>query len=92
MLRSRKQIEAEYIVEFGIITSPGKFENEPVYLPYYYDVYLMGCSEEIESNYFQIEITPGDWKEFSELKDLEIIVLHISDDGFVSESWKGAKL
>lgn len=44
---TRKEIEAAYTVVNGIIRSPGKFEGEPVWAPYYWEAYLInhGTSE-----------------------------------------------
>src|SRR5215211_4995867 len=39
---TRLDIESEYDVENGQITSPGKFEGEPVYTPYFWESYLNG--------------------------------------------------
>lgn len=43
---TRAEIEKMYKVENGIIKSPGKFEQEPVYVPYYWDLVLDGGPDE----------------------------------------------
>ena len=38
----RDVILEDYTVKDGIIQSPGKFEGSPVFVPYYYEMRLMG--------------------------------------------------
>ena len=86
---TRKEIETQYKTnERGLITSPGKFENEMIYVPYFYDFILDGCSDETEDDeggtpidYF--DITPEDLGQFPELKGIKRISIQTDDQGFV---------
>lgn len=87
---NRQEIEKEYKVEHGLITSPGKFENEPLYAPYYYDLLLNGNGEEelIDPDYSDetatsFDISPEDIEQFPELLGYSELILFISDVGFV---------
>jgi len=87
---TRQEIEESYdINEYGIIVSPGKFEGEMIYAPYYYSLWLNGSSDaEVEDNGKIISlfsITQDDIEEFPELEEYEgmIITIWESDQGFV---------
>jgi hypothetical protein len=80
---NRKEIETEYTVENGIITSPGKFENEPVYAPYFYDALLNGFADDDDGEYAMFHVTEDDINEFPELTSVKMVELYESSDGFV---------
>lgn len=76
--------------EHGIITSPGKFEGEPLYVPYFWDMGINGSYERIE-----IDETDGkawltyfvyntDIDEFPELHGVSVVYLHGTEQGFIS--------
>jgi hypothetical protein len=44
---TREEIETEFDVVNGVIRSPGKFESEAVYAPYFYEISLDGTGEEL---------------------------------------------
>jgi len=72
-----------YEVKNGIIRSPGRFEGEPTYAPYFYDATLNGEGDTDESEVTTFEINETDRKLFPELKDVKTIYLWQSDQGFV---------
>lgn len=80
---TRKQIETDYNVdEHGIIRSPGKFEAEMLYAPYFYDAMLNGESDPVNGvDYF--ELTAEDKVEFPELINVYGVALEESEQGFV---------
>lgn len=84
---NRKEILENYDVDkYGIITSPGKFEGEMLFVPHFYDVYLNGGADDC-GKYVSIEITAEDRAEFPEIpKRLRKIQLIITSTGFVC--WK----
>jgi hypothetical protein len=84
MLNSRKDIEDSYTVEDGVIRSPGKFEGEPIYVPYFWEVYLEGFGEEM-GDYVLFDVEPSDIVEFPELKGKTMVKLTENDQGFVME-------
>jgi hypothetical protein len=64
----------------------GKFEAEPIYSPYYYDMVMNGCGrDEFDGDicYSIFEITADDRKEFPEIdSDSKYMICHESDEGF----------
>ena len=89
---TREQILKDYAVnvEHGIIESPGKFEGEMIYAPYFYDLCINGFSEDAryDDEYRQIDIftiCADDVQQFPELAGLEgcTLELYESDQGFI---------
>ena len=44
---TRQEIESSYKIENGRIRSPGKFEGEMIYVPFYWNVFLDGFVVEV---------------------------------------------
>ena len=82
---TRKEIEDTYTVVDGIIRSPGKFEGEAVYVPYFWDAYLNGFVDEDDGNVLEFHVDHADMEQFPELKRGQVIKLYCRDDGFVCE-------
>lgn len=84
---TRQEIEADYAVTSGVITSPGKFEGEPVYAPYFYDLLGKGEADNVRDSegvdVFTFFIQDPDTREFSELRDADSVDLWENGDGFV---------
>ena len=80
---TRKEIEKDYSVDSGVIQSPGKFEAEMLYVPYFWDKALNGLAEEDENGDFIFDVGDEDRKEFPELKDVVSISLWSDENGFV---------
>ena len=70
--------------QYGLICDPGKFEREPLYIPYYWDLFLDGCAD-FEDDYIKFEITIEDVKKFPELEDdlNKFIYLWSDSNGFI---------
>lgn len=66
-----------------IVNEPGKFEKDPRYVPYFYDLYLDGEGEYISRTLHRIKITDEDIARFPELKGKRYIYLVFSELGFV---------
>ena len=82
---TREEIEREYQVENGIIRSPGKFEGEAVYVPYFWDIYLDGFADEDDGTTLIFNVSVDDKKHFPELRKRKVVKLYQRDDGFVVE-------
>jgi hypothetical protein len=83
---TRKQIMQEYKVDAqGTILSPGQFENEPLYVPYFWDAYLNGMADDDDGTVLTFLVNDEDRAEFPELKDVKVVTLAQTDDGFVGE-------
>jgi len=82
---TRAEIESAYTVENGRITSPGKFESQPVYAPYYYDIYLNGFADGDDGEVLLFGVTPDDRTIFPEIpRNKRVIHMVIDDAGFVN--------
>lgn len=72
-----------YDVRDGIIRSPGKFEGEPTYAPYFYDALLNGFADTDEGDVATFDVTDDDRALFPELKDVQHVYLWESEQGFI---------
>ncbi len=84
----REDVLSRYRVdENGVITSPGKFEGEKIYMPYFYEESMFGYSQE-EEGVYSVEVYEEDKSEFPELDELEnegVVRWIEQDDGRVVE-------
>lgn len=88
---TRQDILNQYVVVNGIIKSPGKFEEEPIYAPYFWELSQDGGGEDFaevdeEGNEFlqtSFIVEPGDVDEFPELEGIEEVLIWDDDQGFV---------
>lgn len=81
---TREEILRDYNVENDRITDSGKFENEPIYAPYFYDAYLNGFYDDYNDAYIHFDVTDEDIARFPELIGIKSVHLYESDCGFVS--------
>lgn len=86
-MATRESIESDYEVAAGIIQTPGKFEGCPVYVPYFWDSYLDGMSDDdIDEDGVLIskfEVDDEDRLAFPELERTRLVELWADDQGFV---------
>jgi hypothetical protein len=81
---TRTEILAQYQVgSDGVIRSPGKFEGEMLYVPFYWDIAMNGFANEDDGEVFTFLIEPEDKAIFPELNDRRSLRLYESDLGFV---------
>ena len=94
---TREEIETIYQTKRGIIISPGKFEGEPLWCPYFYiagtegfahDTYdgTDGCTEPVGATWVFV-VTDDDRREFPELRGIHTVEIHEDSQGFV---WSAA--
>lgn len=88
-LSKRNQILADFDIEDGIgtINTPGKFEGEMLYVPYFWDMVMDGGGDtqydgDTPIDYF--EVTTDDIRLFPELDGTKRIAVWESDSGFVN--------
>lgn len=81
---TRDDVLADYRVQDGYIVSPGKFEGEPVYAPYFWSLALEGgaVEDDIDGG-LRVEVAPEDMREFPELANVRAVCLWECDCGFV---------
>jgi hypothetical protein len=84
---TRAELEREYRVEGNRIISPGKFNHENIWAPYFWEFYLNGETDEEYDDDGRLvtrcEIFPDDVREFPELEGFRIVEMYENDDGFV---------
>ena len=85
---TREETLKDYKVENGIITSPGKFEGERVYVLHYWDLFLNGMADEDDGEVLGFMVTLEDAYHYPELREdgyrpFDTIRLFQRDDGFV---------
>jgi len=70
-----------------IVKQPGKFESEPAYTPYFYDLMLDGDGEDVskenDSPIIRFGLCDADVRMFPELAGFTHLELIISDSGFI---------
>lgn len=83
----RQEIERDYEIEDGRITSPGKFEGEMVYAPYFWETGLEGGPDDVRfDDGIQVDIfypDEQDLKQFPELEGVKSVEVWERFDGFV---------
>jgi len=80
---TRVSVEQDYEVKDGRITSPGKYEGEPVWVPAYWDAAMCGCADDEENGAVSFTIDADDVALWPELSGVERIVLWQDEQGFV---------
>jgi hypothetical protein len=81
-----KNIRRDFrINERGRITSPGKFEGEMCYVPYYWEIYLNGFADRDDGQVLGFDISAEDKFLFPMLRKRRTVKLYARDDGFVVE-------
>jgi hypothetical protein len=81
--RTREEIGVQFRVIAGLITSPGKFEGQPVYVPHYWDLGLEGSADEGDEDGFTFKLDASDVERWPELAGVKTLRLAESDFGFV---------
>lgn len=83
----RQEIERDYEIEDGRIKSPGKFENEMIYAPYFWESSLNGIQDNIRfDGDVPVDIfypDKQDLKQFPELQGVKSVEVWEDDQGFV---------
>jgi hypothetical protein len=85
---TRDELEEQYNTnEINCITSPGKYEGEPLYVPYLWEQYGFGQGFETISTHTEtvevIKVYNDMIEEFPELEGVEYVSLSEDNQGFV---------
>jgi len=79
---------SEYNVKDGLITSPGKYERQPIYTPHFDRIWLDGGEDDIilidGRPAAVVVVTDKDREKFPELNDAYAILVSEDESGFVS--------
>lgn len=86
---TRADVLRQYDVDtHGVIRSPGKFEGEMLYAPYFYEIALDnggdGIATDDDPNSPSIFVESEDLAEFPELGDTKEVILSENSVGFVT--------
>jgi hypothetical protein len=82
-LLKRSDVEKNFKVIGGLIKSPGKFEDEPIYVPYFWQIGLEGCADQDRDGDFVFHIDASDVEMWPELRNITRLQLWEDDNGFV---------
>jgi hypothetical protein len=82
---TRQEIEQTFVVIKSRIRTLGQFENEMVYVPYFWNAYLNGFADDDDGTVLSFDVTQEDIKQFPELQDRKTVKLYQRDDGFICE-------
>lgn len=87
-MRTREDIEKEFDIDgAGFITSPGRYEAEPLYTPYFHDIVLEGGGDDqFDDNgtlVTFVDVKEKDIETFPELDGIHRVSVWESDVGFV---------
>jgi len=86
-MKSLAAIEGAFEIDKeGTITTPGKFEGESRYVPYYWEKALDGWADLEDDNRYVFYVFPEDVKEFPELAKKKDVTIYLREDGFVYET------
>lgn len=82
----RDRILESYDVKDGRIVSPGKFEGEPIFAPYYWNAVLDGLADDDDGETWTFDLTSDDhvmWPELKEQNWGDVLMLSTDEQGFV---------
>lgn len=82
-MRAHQALDA-YDLRDGVIRSPGKFEGERAYVPYFWSVYLDGGADD-DGCVVSVLVEPEDRRLFPDLAPRRCVRLVETDRGRVSE-------
>lgn len=86
-MTTRNQILKMYDVDTnGVIQSPGKFEGEMLYVPYFWLAYLDGGADDDDGEYLRFDVNADDVALFPELEGIGLVALSEDSQGFVHAS------
>jgi len=81
---TRQEIERDYQIRNGVIVSPGKFEGEPIYAPYFWEIGMDGFADSDDGKTYRFRITDEDRKLFPEIpRRRRSLHLYEDSQGFV---------
>lgn len=85
-MKSREEILKQYDVdESGRIKSPGKFEGEMLYVPFFWYQEFDDTEEKDGRTLYIYKLIEEDIEEFPELETMGEVILWENDQGFVTE-------
>ena len=84
-MTTREELLKDYKVQDGRILSPGKFEGEQVYVPYFWEKSLEGWADFEADDDPVFLVMPEDRALFPELGGTRSLRLHEDSQGFVRE-------
>lgn len=83
---TRHDVLRTYDVKEGVIHSPGRFEGQALYVPYFWNAYLCGNAHEVGADLIQFTVLSSDRTQFPELGSRVVVQLRQRSDGRVVEA------
>ena len=81
-------LEAYDVDAHGIIRSPGEFESEMLYVPYFWEASMDGSADELiwadDTSTYVVLVDKEDIEQFPELAGVYAVSMAKSDTGFVN--------
>lgn len=68
-----------------LVATPGKFEGEARYVPYFWELFLNGMADRDDGKVIGFDVRREDKEIFPELKRRRTVRLFCTDTGFVCE-------
>lgn len=91
-MNSRAELEKDYKVVGGLIKSPGKFESECIFVPFYWKLALEGGADSDDGTDFIFNIDASDVEMWPELQNAVRLRLWEDENGFVHSFVVWAKI
>lgn len=83
---TREEVLKEFVLSGERITSPGKYEGQLIFIPYFWEKGLDGWADaEADNGDYIFLVMPEDKAEFPELGGQKTLRLHEDAEGFVRE-------
>lgn len=71
--------------EVGIIRTPGPFEGQNLYIPYFWYLYISGYREDVRDGIITFQIRMEDRAQFPELANQDVVRLKQHGNGMIIE-------
>lgn len=71
--------------ETGIIRTPGPFEGQNLYIPYFWYLHISGYREDVHDGIITFQIRMEDRAQFPELANRDVVRLKQQENGMIVE-------
>ncbi|GIK62435.1 MAG: hypothetical protein BroJett018_02290 [Chloroflexota bacterium] len=71
--------------EAGIIRTPGPFEGQYLYIPYFWYLHISGYREDVRDGIITFQIRMEDHAQFPELANQDVVRLKQQENGMIVE-------
>lgn len=71
--------------ETGIIRTPGPFEGQNLYIPYFWYLHISGYREDVQNGIITFQVRMEDRAQFPELANQDVVHLKQHENGMIIE-------